>query len=160
MKKKKRGWEGGVLGRLRRKKARRDQRPSARGPIQGTCFEAWRDQRPSARGPIQGTCFETCSKRQPRERLVCATGFRYPSSLRLSGASTGGLRHGPPAVAKNAATLTMGALCVFQDFPHHHCKFPLQAKGGHDFHVGPHLLASCARSCAPSMAQNCAQVLC
>ncbi len=80
-----------------------------------------RDQQPSARGPIRGTCVEACSKRQPRERLVRAAGFRHPSYFRLPGASAGGLSTGPPRSQKNAAMRAMGALRVLQPFPQHHC---------------------------------------
>jgi hypothetical protein len=35
---------------------------------------------------------------------------------------------GPPRSQKNAATLAMGALPVFQPFPPHHCKIPSPGK--------------------------------
>jgi hypothetical protein len=76
-----------------------------------------RDQRPSARGPIRGTCVEACSKRQPRERLVRAAGFRHPSSLRLPEPSAGGLSSGPSAVAKKCCHARDGCYSCLSALP-------------------------------------------
>ncbi len=131
-----------VCGRLRREQA------SGR-----------RNQRPSARGPIRGMRFETCSKCQPRTRLVREVVFRHPSSLRLPRLEDSVMV--PPRSPKNAVICAMGALCVFQPFPLHHCKIASRQKVGMVSGPPKHaLLASCAPCSASSMTQKCAQVLC
>ena len=68
----------------------------------------------------------------------------------------------PPQLEKNASKRAMGGLGVFQPFPHYHCEIASPGQSGMLVAQAPDtaLLASCARCCAPSMAQKCAQVLC
>jgi hypothetical protein len=138
-----------VFGRLRRKK------DSDR-----------RDQRPSARGPIQGTCFEACSKRQPRERLVRAKPRRSSGIPPLSGCLGPRLEGLVQALRGRQKLLPCARWVLFLSFSPLRittAKLPHQAKRGHACRAGPPkhaLLASGARCCAASMSKNCAQVLC